>query len=419
VSRQALVRGALALAVLGLCAAGFFACFEKREVEIEKGVSSEVRRNRYLALGRLLERMGHTVVVESNPTRLSELPEPPATLILPTSRASIGAERSQALLDWASRGGHLAVVTYSLWLEPDSEDDDAREPEQPDLILDRFGLRQWAGLPPEPEQDEDEKDEAEKQEEPPEPPSLEDLFTGKLPAPEMEGSWAVFDAVEPLEVGFSPNYRWLDPEGVAVWSVAGPSGVHLIELRHGRGRISAFTSDEPLLNDWIGERDNAEFVVRWLRRDATADGPIWILFEEDWPSVFALLRRHGLPALIAGSILLAAWVWSAVFRFGPVLPEPPRARRSWLEHLDAAGRFHWRQDHGRALLAGMREEVARRLRERHPGWRELPERARAERIAERAGLSLAEVEYALAGAQGGARSFAASVSALERIRAAL
>jgi hypothetical protein len=411
VSRQALLRGALVLVLLALCAAGFFACFEKREIEIERGVSDEARRNPYLALGRLLERMGHTVVAETNPERLGELPDPPATLILPTSRASIGAERSQELLDWVSRGGHLAVVTYSFW--PDA----AEEPARPDPILDRFGLRQVAGLLPVPEQAEDE--EADEPQEPSEPtPSLGELFADEADSDATESAWAAFDTGT-LEVGFSPNFRWLDPQAVAAWSVAGFSGVHLIEVAHGRGRISAFTSEEPLLNRWIGERDNAEFAVRWLRRDANADGPIWILYEEDWPSLFALVRRHGMPALVAGAVLLFAWVWSAVFRFGPVLPEPSRARRSWLEHLDAAGRFHWRQDHGRALLAGMRDEVARRLRERHPAWRDLPERERAARVAERTGLSPAEVEHALAGAPGGPRAFAAKVGALERIRAAL
>ena len=417
-SRQALVRGGIALAVFALCAAGFFACFEKREIEIERGVSEEARRNPYLALGRLLGRMGHTVVAESNPERLGELPEPPATLILPTSRATISAERSEALLEWVSRGGHLAVVTYSLWSDPESPHEDEEEegsPGRPDWILDRFGLRQMPGLPPPEPHDEQEQAE----EPPPPPPSFAELFTGELPEPDREASWASFDGTRPLEVGFSPHFRWLDPEGVAVWSVAGPSGVHLIELRHGLGRISAFTSEEPLLNRWIDERDNAEFAVRWLRRDAAANGPIWIFYEEDWPSLFALVRRYAMPALIAGAVLVFAWLWSTVFGFGPVLPEPSRARRAWLEHLDAAGRFQWRHDRGRALLAGMRAEVERRLRERHPGWRELPERERAERIAERAGLSPAEVEHVLAGTAGGARGFAASVSALERIRAAL
>jgi hypothetical protein len=197
-----------------------------------------------------------------------------------------------------------------------------------------------------------------------------------------------------------------------------------VELRHGRGRISALTSDEPLTNASIGMHDNAEFVVRWLRRDPGAHGPIWsgpfwIFYDEDWPSLLALAREHALPAAIAAAVLLGAWVWSAVFRFGPVLPEPLPVRRAWLEHLDAAGRFHWRQDHGDALLSHLRAEVARRMRERHPGWRQLTAEERAERVAERAGLSPAEVEHAFHGTIGGARSFTAKVGALERIRAAL
>ncbi len=419
-SRRAIVRALLVIGALGLCVAGFFSCFERREIEIETGVSAEARRNPYLALGRLLERMGHTVVLETNPTRLAELPAPPATLILPTSRRSISAERSQALLDWVSRGGHLAVVTYSLWGESEKGDKDPElQAPRPDPILDRFGLRQWPGLPPLPDHGADGESKKPTPPAAPPAPTFEELIQGKLPEPKIEASWAAFEGTRSLEVGFSPDFRWLDPDAIAQWSVAGMSGVHLIELRHGRGRISAFTSEDPLVNRWIAERDNAEFAVRWLRRDANADGPIWIFYEEDWPSLLTLVRQHALPALIAGAVLLSAWLWGTVFRFGPVIPEPPRARRAWLEHLEAAGRFHWRQDHGHALLAGMRAEVARRLRERHPSWRALSEHERWARVAEHTGVSLEEVEHALASTPSGARSFAASVSALERICAAL
>jgi hypothetical protein len=423
-NRQALVRAALALAALGVCVAGFFTCFEQREIEVATGVSEEARRNHYLALARLLERMGHTVVSTSNPARLRELPPPPATLILPIRRVSFTAERSAALLDWVARGGHLVVAGSSLDLPHvvEANDDEPEKPdsptplppappkrlwERPDPILDRFGLRRIRGSPPK------EKREFK-------PPSFEDVLAGRFPVPVAETCEADFpDLDEPLVVGFSPAYQWLDPQGVAVWSVEGPAGVHLVELRHERGRISALTSDEPLTNAAIGDHANAEFVVRWLRRDDAASGPIWIFYAEEWPSLLALAQRHALPAAIAGAVLLFTWLWSAVFRFGPALPDPLPVRRAWLEHLDAAGRFQWRQDHGQTLLASMREEVARLARERHPGWRQLRERERVERIAERADLTPDEVLHALAGPPGGARAFAASVGALERIRAAL
>ena len=447
-NRRSLARGALVLGVLGLCVAGFFTCFEKREVAVERGVSAEARRNPYLALGRLLEGMGHRVVFQSSPALLGALPPPPATVILPTLRASIGAQRSQALLDWVEQGGHLVVVAHSVWSETlagpedgESEDDESADESEgaekatpvlvhqpstrPDPILDRFGVRQVAGTPPPPDETDKTEKAGEKAKPAPKPPSLEDILAGRLHRAVTERSVAIFPGLDyPLEIGFAADYQFRDPDGVAVWSVAGRSGVHLVELRHGRGRISALTSDEPLTNASIGMHDNAEFVVRWLRRDLGAHGPIWsgpfwIFYDEDWPSLLALAREHALPAAIAAAVLLGAWVWSTVFRFGPVRPEPLPVRRAWLEHLDAAGRFHWRQDRGDALLTQLRAEVARRMRERHPGWRQLTAEERAERVAERAGLSPAEVDHAFHGTIGGARSFTAKVGALERIRAAL
>ena len=138
----------LSLAVVALCTAGFFACFEQREVDVWRGASREARNNRYLALARLIERMGHPVSLHSDVSRLGELPEPPATVFLPTPRATLGKARSQALLDWVARGGHLVVVTYSSW-EPGKRDGEdptklVRQSGPPDLLLDRFGLRQRA-----------------------------------------------------------------------------------------------------------------------------------------------------------------------------------------------------------------------------------------------------------------------------------
>lgn len=443
-SRQALLRSGVALLLVGFCVAGFFACFEQREVDVPRGASPEVRRNPYLALGRLLERMGHEVALLDDLARLAELPGPPATLILPTHRYSIGAERSQALLDWTARGGHLVVVTYSFWSEPEPEweaeaaEDATRgeeraapalEPDRPDPLLDRFGLRQVAGARREPARAEDaggaaaegtSEGDVEDGAAAPEPPTLPELLSGKWLQPPPEISWAHFAETErPLEVSFDSRFQWTRAEGVATWGVEGPSGLHLVELPHGQGRVSALTSDDPLTNAAIGSLDNAEFIVRWLRRDAAGDGPIWIVFQEEWPGLLQLARRHALPALVASALLLLLWVWRSVWRFGPLLPEPSPARRAWLEHLDAAGRFQWRQDRGRALIATLRQDVARRLYERHPAWQRLPERERAERVAAASGVTLGEAEHALLGTIGGARSFVAATSALERIRAAL
>ena len=433
----------LSLAVVALCTAGFFACFEQREIDVWRGASREARNNRYLALARLIERMGHPVSLHSDVSRLGELPEPPATVFLPTPRATLGKARSQALLDWVARGGHLVVVTYSSW-EPGKRDGEdptklVRQSGPPDLLLDRFGLRQRAK--PQKELVEDmaaaavesgktaegaaepaSGDEAEREVQPPriQPPTTEDLLAGRWQPGTVESAWAwVEDEGEPLEVEFHSGFWWEDTLEVATWSVAGAAGSHLVEFEHGAGTISALTSDEPFVNDSIGRVQNAEFVVRWLRHDRAALVPVWIFHEEAWPSFFELLRRHATPALLGASALVLLWIWRSAFRFGPLLPAPDPARRRWLEHLEAAGRFHWRQDRGHALLASLRGAALHELGRKHPGWAHAPEPLRFEKLAQASGLTQDHVAHAFLGVVTGAKSFIAAVRTLERVRASL
>jgi Domain of unknown function (DUF4350) len=429
-TRNLAQRIAIAALVIAVCAGGFFACFERREVDVWKGASAEARRNRYLALGRLLGRMGHPVVAQSDLSQLGQLPDPPATVILPLNRTAFGEKRSEALLDWVARGGHLVVETYTVWGpreneegEPEPGAEDVILDGRPDLLLDRFGLRQRQRKRDLVEAAAELSTEAESGEVPeraPPPPTVPELLKGEWNIGRPERSFAYFEEDgEPLELEFNADFWWEDTQGVALWSVAGDSGAHLVEIAHGDGRISALTSDEPLLNDSIGRADHAEFVVRWLRDGREARVPVWIFFEEEWPSLLALLRRHAAPALLGAAALFSMWLWRALWRFGPALPAPDPARRRWLEHLEAAGRFHWRQDRGRTLMSGLRADVLRELERKRPAWHRLPERERMERLAHASGLSLQQVAHALLDATRAPRSLIAAVRSLERIRASL
>jgi len=438
-NRGLALRAAAVVAVLALCTGGFFACFERRLVDISTSESAEARRNRHLALGRLLQKMGHEVKLEAGLDRLDELPAPPATVFFMVSRATLGEKRTQLLLDWVERGGHLVVVTYTVWEKHKEASSSAAEVlrpgSRPDLLLDRFGLRQrtkdmtemvaetvTAAI----EQTEDEADggatgDDDGSKQPLPPPDVNDVLTGNWTPGDLESAWAwLDDEAEPLEVEFHAGFWWEDPAGVAIWKIEGKSGAHLVEIEHGAGVISALTSDEPFANGTIGRVENARFVASWLRHGRERLVPVWIFYQSEWPSLFELLRRHAAPALAGAAALLMLWLWRSLARFGPLLPARDAARRSWLEHLEAAGRFHWRQDRGAALLAGLREELAREQDRKRPAWSRLPERERMERLAQASALSLGQVADALLGApSGGARGFVAAVRALERVRAAL
>jgi hypothetical protein len=421
VNRATLHGAALAALVAALSAGLFFACFERRTREIDAGLSPEARRNPYLAFTRLLARYGHEVEAIDGLGRLTALPPVDGVLVLPIERHGLGPARAQAILDWVAAGGHLVAVTYSLA-------DDPRR--RPDPLLDPLGFRQYAGDPAElPFYADDEPDSSA----PPAP--AEPAPESEAPAPDGDPAgnppwlpvtprWAVteaevrvpgHDAV--LRVEFDARFRWADAQARATWAVASEYGVHLLHTAHGRGRVTALTDELFLRSDRIDRLDHAEFALRLVRM-GDRHGPVWIVHSQAWPGLLARLRHDGWPALVAAVALLLAWLWRTVPRFGPLRPDPPAERRRWIEHLDAVGHFHWRDDGARTLLAAVREAVARRIASRHPAWARLPLPERAARVATAAGLAPGAVLRALEAdpAELDEAGFVAVVADLEAIR---
>jgi hypothetical protein len=406
VSRESLRSAALVLGPLLLGVALFGACFERRTEEVPVGYSREALTNPYLALERLLARMGHEVVSVDGLGELDALPPPEAWLLLPTARDTLSAERSRALLDWVAAGGHLLLVTWSLW-----EDASRR----PDPILDGFGLQQHWGL----SADGEPGDEGPEKTPPPQPGALGALLGG-LGAPRAwdESLLAWPGRAEPLRLHFDPRFRWVDAEGRAHRIAAGPAGMHLLVVEHGEGLVTALTDDWLLRNAHVGEADHAELLTRLARQGGRA-GPVWVVTSTRWPGLWSQAVRHALPALVSGGVLLLFWAWLASRRFGPLQPEPPPERRRWFEHLEAAGRYHWRRDRGRALLASTRECVLRELARRRPELARLDAPRREARLAELAALRDDEVARALGGWPRRPDEFTTAIAQLERIRASL
>jgi hypothetical protein len=425
VSRETLRSAALVLAPVLLLCGLFAACFERRTEEVPVGYSREALTNPYLALERLLARMGHEVVSLEGLGELDALPPTDGFLLIPTRRDTLSAERSRSLLEWVERGGHLLVVTYSMW-----DEDDRR----PDPLLDGFGFQQHWGQPPEePESDEAVADEQPPNEEAEDPTGEEQpqvatevdvevlatLFGAFSGAPSewdvARLAWPGRD--EPLELNFDPRYRWVDGEGRAELTAAGTAGAHLLVARHGEGWLTALTDDWLLRNDHVGEADHAELWARLARRGR--EGPVWIVTSTRWPGLLRRAVEHALPALAGLGVLLAAWLWRVSRRFGPIRPAPPPARRRWFDHLEAAGRYHWHEGNGRALLQSTRECVLRELARRRPQLVGLAPAKRDARLAELAQLRSEEVARALTDAPRPREEFTATMAHLERIRASL
>ncbi len=416
------------VAALATGVALFFLSCEKREIEIPRGYRAEAARNSYLAAQRLLERMGTPVRGFADLSGISALPPEHATLFIPTSRQALGKARAQELLDWVERGGHLVVVSWQLFDDPNRE---------ADLVLDPIGIRQYLNesADGESEGEGEEGDELELEPPPaPEPPphapdgprpliTLASAVDDEQEAPGPEIARAMFpDRETPLEVEFDPAFRFeLAPAAKdrEVFQIADANGAHLRTLRVGRGLVTALTDDYFLTQPKIERWDHAELVYRLAHFEGRS-GPVWIVFGDDYPRPLTLVLRHAWMVVASALVLLALWLWSASRRFGPLAPDPPTERRELMEHVRASGRFQWRRDAAPALLAATREALLARVRERHPTLASAAPAEQAESLAELSGLSRASVQRALQFSNDTeAGRFAQDVATLEKIRRSL
>jgi hypothetical protein len=172
-----------------------------------------------------------------------------------------------------------------------------------------------------------------------------------------------------------------------------PDGVPVASALWDRGAAVLAADLDCLANDRIAGHDHADFLCAVAGQRPGA--PVWIVIRGGGPGPWSGLARRAGPALAALAALVLAALWAAAPRFGPLLPEPEPGRRSFLEHLDASGRFLWRAGRDRALLAASREAFRQRLARVHPAWAALEHRDLARTLAARSGLPPDWVDRAL------------------------
>ena len=363
------------------------ACEERVENQVV-GFQGEAKRNKYLAALRLLEAVRPDVRAFENERELDGLPPTDGTLLLLTNRNErLGEARSHELLDWVREGGHLVVITWSLWRDPERS---------PDLVLDRLGVRQhmWS--------DEELAERA---------PEESDGWTARVALP---------DRSEPLSVEFDPKYHLelVEPERER-FAISDVGGTHLLTVAEGAGYVTTLTDDYFLTNDFIGDEDHAELVYR-LAHLFGRDGAVWLVWSDAVAPWWRLVWRHGWTVVVSLAALVVLWLGVRVPRFGPLAPDAPRDRRELMEHIDAVGRFQLAHGAGAELASSVREALVARLRQRHPALAKLDPREQAERLAELSGIPAERIARALApGRERDDERFAARIATLQRIRKAL
>ncbi len=346
--------GLLMVAILGLA---FLArpSFQREPEEVTTGWSAAAMADDTLVLERWLARSGWGVRRAGGVLKPADLPPGGLLILMRTGPGGLGEGEVDTLLTWVRAGGHLLVDGSAAPLN------DARGTA---ALFTRLGAELRALPEAERAQSRDHTD-----------------------------RFGEDDATYALQR--SP--QWRIQVDLEAWDLCmgTKTGQVLVRRPEGQGVVALASDLSFLYNDGFITLDHAAWLARILGDPKPGQVALVGSLPVD-PSLLGWLWERAWPFLLACGILLGAWLWAGLWRFGPWLPEAPTARRSLLEHLVASGRFLWRHGGGpEAMVAATRAAVLRRAARLHPAFPALPEAERWAYLAGRAGLPVSDIAEAL------------------------
>jgi uncharacterized protein DUF4350 len=369
----------------------------------------EAARDRFHAAKQLARGLGASVTTVRD---FERLPPPAATLVLGSHRWNMFGDREAALRRWVEDGGHL-VVLQSAW---------SATGETPGWVPMRSGRpprrggaasSPWAAAPDGPATDAPPSDRTAKA-----PP-------GSAAAARHARCGVLFEPPASAGAFGAPrSYRVCGaPSGVLfarepLWQLASERGVVAARVSHGRGDITANAVAGSFDSGALLRDDGALAFAAMLQ--LRPGDVVWFFDEATRPPFLSLLWQHGAPALGLAALALALLLWRAGTRFGPLLADPPRARRSIGEQVRRTAAFI-AADGGAALhRASVRalDDEARRSLAGYAGL--VGARDRCDAIARRAHVDPALLLQAMnPSGRIDRRRLALAIARLERARRAL
>ncbi|HEX2223310.1 MAG TPA: DUF4350 domain-containing protein [Thermoanaerobaculia bacterium] len=398
----------------------FFVLFERVEEEEDVGYRGAARLNRFLAAERMFNRLGVTATSTFDSW---DLPGPRDTLVLLNPQRVMSEEQGAEVLAWVAAGGNLVAVL----------------PDAPSLdpLTVEFGIGStnlFEAL------EEEEETEAEAEEEAEEEPAAEEAPPGEDGEPAQDGpsSGMLADVVgEMVEVplqepGAGKPFRvWAEgfrrmvppesgPDGRPEVQAGTDDGTYLLRYAYENGQVTFLSDARFLTNGLLKELDHGPFAWALIQRRNGPPETVLLVVRDEVPSLFALIGRHAWMVVVSGAFLVLAWLRLAGSRLGPVLPDPPRDRRSLLEHVEATGDFLWRSGQAEELVQSTRQALVRRVEVRQPTWAKLSARDLVERLAGASGLAAPAVQQALhQPVQDDPAAFVSTIQTLETLRRSL
>ncbi len=383
------------LALAAIAALGLWLLFATEWVDVWQATPrrGEAARDDHYAIKQIVGKLGGNV---SSPDNLDRLPPPGATLVLESNQWDFLPGRSQQLREWVEvHGGHLVLPSFFIT----------------GATIDWLPLRQkkrakGAALScPAPsagddaDADEDNGDDRERENVPPTPPASrprpdDPPFVGPQDNPrnqcvtlaERIGGDA---AAEPLRRYRLCQSDWTagleaTPAAAESWSIGGTFGPPVLRATLGNGRVTAMSAWGFMSNRSVFSGDHAQVAVAML--DLRAGDSVWFVIDEKREALLMWLWHRAGPAIGLALLAVGFALWRGARRFGPLLPQPPLARRSVAEQIRGTSAFVLRGG-GAALLAAARRALDDAARQRIAGYDRMTIGQRVEALRQPTGLA--------------------------------
>jgi len=380
------------IVILVLLVCGYWVSqnFRIVETEVSTGYDGEARTNSYYAARQFLRRMGYDARTLSTLDLHNQAYGENSTLLYFGNRQNLGEQRSQQLLDWVERGGHLLLTPQSTLEVDDSREDTALDP-----ILNELEIYAYYSEYEEEELDQQESDVWDADEE----LDLSELVIDGYPTNTFLYSAEQLVGTLPGDQTASDQY-----------------GIQWLSRGIGRGHVSIMTDFTPFQNYQLEQHQNAQLLRLVTGMHAREGDIIWLLHDTDMPPLWRLILNSALPVVVSCFAILMVWLWGSLFRFGPIVREPEPEQRQLLEHLDAAGN-HQRKHAPTKLFSITQSALHKKIARLYPQWSTLEYQEKTELLLDQLNLTESGAKLVLSKpSQMMPNEFYAAIRTLQSIR---
>lgn len=318
----------------------FSGCTQKegrRKVdEVPMGYTGKARLNPYLAAKKYLDQQGWDV---ESARRWSNYDDETRVIIMPCSFLETKGMGIR-VLDWVEQGGNLIVTI------------EGGEPERNDFTESSSGM----GAP----EDGDypgldyvlERLEISLTDYSYQVPGDDPNYEGHLSRP-----WELVETKKGLgghrlefegEVG-------LEIENGQDWISNKEGGSRMVGTVYGKGEVLVLAHARPFRNPYLAREDHAKF-LDYLSEKFSGGGKIVFLYGSS-TSFSGLIWKEGRMVVIAGLVLLFAWLWMRIPRFGPILKDNSIKHQPYGKSLIASAHFLWQSGQLGHLLRSVRAQL--------------------------------------------------------------